>query len=341
MAKAKTSGELAREVNQRAVASMNPDLKKLYESCEGIVAKIETGSIQGRYDLGAKIETAMDEKKYGEEAANKLAEALHIATSELYRCRSVAQVWTRAELKKLLGQTTKVGKALTWNHLTTIAGVRDDKKFRQSLIKKAFAECLTVRDLQAAIKGKLGTRGNNSTGRPRLKPKSPTAGLAQLHRLSDGFLSSQDVLEESIFESLSNNPGEYASTDLVEQLQTALDEQKLLAQRAETNTRKISAALQATQKALQAGETAEKTPSRKKTTSRKKPTTKAATNGEAATNGKAADKGPVRKKVKKGTSISTSAPKKKKKKKKKRSAAEDIQARRKKAKRKKPPVTVA
>jgi hypothetical protein len=339
MAKVKSSGELAIENTSRAVSAMNPELRALYESCEGIVAKIETGSIQGRYDLGAKVEASMNEKKYGEDAANKLADALNIATSELYRCRTVAQIWTRAELKALLGRKNKAKKAITWNHLTTVAGVRDDKKFRQQLLKKIFDESLTVRDLQAVIKGKLGSRGNNTTGRPRIKPKSPTAGLAQLHRLTGGFLSSQEVLETSIFESLANNPGEYASTDLVGQLQTALDEQKLLGTQAEANTRKISAALQATQQALQAGEAAasEKTPSRTKMTKKKK---KSGAKANGKPSGKVESNGAPKKRVKKkGAEVANDAPRKKKKK--KPSPADEIQGQRKKVKRKKPPVTVA
>lgn len=269
---------------KRAIAGMNDQLRKLYERCDERRANRRKGDVLSSYDEGADIDKAMgDQKTYGENAAQKLAAALGIDTQELYRLRKVAQVWSRGEIEKLVERRSKQGNRLiTFGHLWLVAGCTQQRT-RDALLSKFFNEGTTIREFKAAIQQKLGKRGSG-TGRPRLMPKGPSAGLAAMNKKTEDWLASFEGWDVAIFENLGNKPGEYASADLIEELEKAIDEQTKLEEHARTAKSKLTAALDATRKAFDSNGPPVKTstPSRSKVGKRKSGSTSAeASNGAA------------------------------------------------------------
>jgi len=216
-----------------------------------------------------------DEKKYGENAAVKLAAAIGKDTQELYRLRKVAQVWSKDEIEKMLNRKSKAGKrTITFGHLWLTAGC-DRATTRTALIKTFFEEGTTIREFKALIQKRLGKRGGG-VGRPRIAPKGPAAGLSAMAKKTTEWLESFDGWDTAIFDNLGNKPGDFASAELVSDLQTALDDQTKLEKKVQANKRKITAALDATKKSLRSGKAkiGSSTPSRPK-----KKSAKASSNG--------------------------------------------------------------
>ncbi|MCA9362161.1 hypothetical protein KC906_02195, partial [Candidatus Kaiserbacteria bacterium] len=119
MAKAKSLTTKMNDDANRAIKGMNPSLKKLYTQCEAKFTDLQRSDVLAHYELGVFIDQAMgDEKKYGENAAAKLAAALQKDTNELYRLRKVAKTWTRGEVEKLISRKSKAGaRTITFGHL--------------------------------------------------------------------------------------------------------------------------------------------------------------------------------------------------------------------------------
>ena len=263
---------------KRAIAGMNPILKKLFTQIDDKLAGIRKSDVMGHYDLGVLIDKAMgDEKKYGENAAAKLAVAIGKPTDDLYRLRKVAKTWSKAEVEKLISRKSKQGhRTLTFGHLWLTAGC-DRATTRLALLKTFFNEGTTIREFKALIQKKVGKRGGGK-GRPRVAPKGPSAGLAAMTKKTCDWLESFDGWDSSIFENLGNKPGDFATTALVEGLETAIEENARLEEQVKSNKRKLTAALDATRKAIRSSKAKipTTTPSRPK---KKSSTPKASSNG--------------------------------------------------------------
>lgn len=296
MAKVSSAGAMIAAGVKTAVSGMNKALRGIYEECAGFLHEEQLGRILAYYRIGQRAAKTLDAGTYGENAAQLLAAALELSTADLYRMRMVAETIPEEEMQKLMNRKGKLtGKKLTWSALFTIVSVQDNSKLRAKLFNEYFAHELTTRDLTAMIQGELGVRGNNRAGRPSLAPRTPAAGLAKLHRSSQTLLEQIDVMDEAIFTALADNPKEYASEEMVEELQKAYDEQVQLAETAQATARKLAAALEATQLAVQSRSDNSKAVDKAKVARKKK---RAAGRDEAQVNGNGSNGEAPRKKKK-------------------------------------------
>ena len=101
-----------------------------------------------RYDTGAKILRQFRATPIGQRGQldRRLRGELGCGQRMLYVLRRVAEVWTRAEYKRLLGLRRADGKLVPTGHWERIAEV-DDEEYRRKLIDRVVQENLTQRQL--------------------------------------------------------------------------------------------------------------------------------------------------------------------------------------------------
>jgi hypothetical protein len=251
---ASSSSELiVGSVQQQAVLDMGKELHTLYEKIRDKFMRAAQDDILARYDIGTMIHTAMsNEKKYGNDAAEKLALALDVSVSSLYVHQQVAVTWSRADLKALISRVEpESGYHLAWGHLWALSTVAKPDS-RAALVEECFENVLSVRDFKHHVETMLGTRTNNPKGRPRSVPRSPSAGLATLRKLTNSLVNAQNVFDESVFDRLVEHPAEYATPAIIEQLKSAEEDQSRLELTAQNNLVRLKAALAAVEDSLQA-----------------------------------------------------------------------------------------
>lgn len=98
-----------------------------------------------RYTAGELIaRVKRDPGPYGARAVPMLAAEVGEGAANLYRFASVAECWTRAEVRKLMGQ------GLSWSHLVLLAHV-SDPQVRATWMRRALRDGLSVRQLEAGV----------------------------------------------------------------------------------------------------------------------------------------------------------------------------------------------
>lgn len=104
-----------------------------------------------RYGIG---EIVADLKKhpalYGASAVATAASAVGEALPSLYRHARVAQRWTVREFDVLLARKMADGRALSWSHFVSLAGVSPGALYDR-ILARTLSESWTVRQLDAAL----------------------------------------------------------------------------------------------------------------------------------------------------------------------------------------------
>jgi len=229
-------------VAEQAIAEMNPALRKVYDGLATKLSDMDKKSVMVRYEIGEKVDMIMsNDVKFGEGAADKLAAAFGINVSEVHRFRKFSTTWSRTELAKMLKRPMgETQRAISYNHLRVLSTVTQSR-LRTQLTERVFKECLSIRDLQAIVTEKLGTRGNNPAGRKAAVPKTPSAGLSKLHTMTSSLLNSADAIESSVFDVLSTEADKYATDKLLDELEGAQEEQEQLIAAATQTLNKLKA----------------------------------------------------------------------------------------------------
>jgi hypothetical protein len=276
---------------KEAIGEMNPSLKKVFDTMVDKAVTESSRTIMTRYEVGELVTKVTEsENKYGEGAVKKLAAGLQIpgGESELYKHQNVVAAWSKSELAAMLKLRLKGTKrGITWSHLTQLASVGKPKA-RKKFTDRVFKSCLTVRELAAAIQQTLGSRTNNPNG-ARVTPKSPSAGVAVLHKLSSSYLEQQESFDESIFGSDVIDE-KVVSSKLVDVLDAAVEEHGKLADATKANLNKLRATADRARRVLASKETNSKKDKKKKKTGASRKST--------------ADARPTGKKIKKKKSAS-------------------------------------
>jgi hypothetical protein len=246
-----TEGSLALQSSSRVVAEMNEELRAAYDKICDRLRKAAANDVLARFEVGTVVASVMqNESKYGAGAADKLADALGITKAVLYTHQQVAVSWKRQELRDLADRVDEAtGYHLDWTHICALTPLTSLQK-RDELIECCFEDKLTSREIRALVVGESGARSNNPKGRPRSAPKSPSAGLSQLRKLTNSLVNAQDVFDEAVFDRLVEDPSEFANDSILEQLREAQEDQERLEAVAKTNRLKLQAALEAVEKAM-------------------------------------------------------------------------------------------
>jgi hypothetical protein len=246
-----TEGVLTLRAAEQAVAEMNADLRQAFEKIRERLMKAAVNDIMARYDVGTLIQGVMsNESRYGANAADSLAAALGISKAVLYTHQQVAVSWKKQELQAVISRVDEeTGYHLDWAHVWSLAALTSIDQ-RDELIERCFEDKLSSRDVRAFVMELTGARSNNPKGRPRSAPKSPSAGLAQLKKLTNSLVNAQDVFEEAVFIRLVEESKEFATEAIAEQLREAQEDQSRLEAAAKANRLKLQAALEAVERAL-------------------------------------------------------------------------------------------
>ena len=234
---------------KRAMSDMTPALKTVFTEIRDLLAKVDKGNILARWEIGDKVNKALgDGDKYGEQAAEKLAGALSIDVQELYHCRQFVMTYDKAEVQKILEKTTASGRSITWSHLNGLCRVPKDS-LREALLAKVFSNSLTVRELMSEIQKKLGKRGNNTNGRPRIGPKSPKAALLMVSKQTQ---TDADIISNTMpqFDKIIDEPAEYADDSFMAELEEALSNVRTTHKAYGELTRRLEAVEAAASKSL-------------------------------------------------------------------------------------------
>ena len=148
---------------------MHPGLRRAYERIRDLFARATKDDARCRHEVGAIVsEIKQDSDKYGAQAVEQLARALGTNIHTLYRCASVAECWSRAQLEALHARVNVHGQPLSWSHLVLISGVTSPKR-RSELIDRALHDSLSVRELVVLVEARPATEDR-------------TSALAVLHR---------------------------------------------------------------------------------------------------------------------------------------------------------------
>lgn len=246
-----TEGSLVLRATEQAVAEMNADLRQAYEKIRERLVKAAMNDIMARYDIGKEIATVMaNESRYGANAADTLATALGISKAVLYTHQQVALSWKKQELQDVISRIDPdTGYHLDWAHVWALASLTSLEQ-RDQLVEQCFEDKMSARDVRAAVVELTGAKSNNPKGRPRSAPKSPSAGLSQLKKMTNSLVNAQDVFEEAVFIRLVEESKEFASEAIAEQLREAQEDQSRLEATAKSNRLKLQAALEAVERAL-------------------------------------------------------------------------------------------
>jgi ActR/RegA family two-component response regulator len=115
-----------------------------------------------RYAIGAIVAAIKaGPEVYGKSGVTTVAQAIGEDVPSLYRHAAVAECWTEAGVRNLLGKKGRDGRPLSWSHLVQLEAVQSPVT-RQRLVKQALDEALSVRDLTALVKGEAA--GASSDG---------------------------------------------------------------------------------------------------------------------------------------------------------------------------------
>jgi hypothetical protein len=132
---------------------MSEPLCAAYRTIRELLASAGRTEVSARHAAGTIIvDIKRSRHKYGTRAVLRLARALGTDEQTLYRCASVADCWTKAQMATLLARTTEYGQPLTWSHFVVLATVSSAEK-RAELFERALSEALSVRALSMLADG--------------------------------------------------------------------------------------------------------------------------------------------------------------------------------------------
>lgn len=218
---------------KEAISQMNPALKLVYERLATNLQAQYKNEVLSRYEVGKEIASVVvDQRKYGQNAAQLLAAALNMSTSLLYNLRTLYNQWKDdyQGLKKITERLTVGGIPLTYSQLLLISQLPDEAD-RHSIVDRCISECLTVEELKAIIYEKFGKRSNNPGG---ITPRNPTAGVAVMTKALDRLVEGHSKIQKSVFDKIENKPEDFANDKTVEKIEALVEQinesRKLLAE---------------------------------------------------------------------------------------------------------------
>jgi hypothetical protein len=144
-------GEVARALDVEVDVRLTPrSLPRGTVAPRAMVGLLQTAILRShdpleRYAAGEIVAAVKrDAATYGDSAVTSLAKSVGEDIATLYRFASVAECFTRAEVKRLLAS------GLTWSHLVALARVPDEKR-RKAWTARAMRTKVSVRMLEAQL----------------------------------------------------------------------------------------------------------------------------------------------------------------------------------------------
>ncbi len=163
--------------------------------------KADKSDVSARYGIAKIAVELKDTSKYGDRAHARVDESLGRGNSTLYAYAKVAETWNAEEFAVVSGKLNDKGMALSWSHWELLATVGDGRA-RRPLLEQTLRECLTVRELRAAIKE------GDSSGDPAEAGSDPVQSLeskaqSKLTRLLSSMEREARAVEDALLPMIS------------------------------------------------------------------------------------------------------------------------------------------
>lgn len=182
------------------VKGMTPALRSEYEKLKRLLASSEKQDVRTRYEIGRVVAQVRGERaKYGSDAVGKLERALGLDENTLRRYERIANTWTPTQVSTLLKRTNPYGRPLSWSHLDVLAEVVDEKK-RESLLKQALREGLSVRELAKRVRG--GTLSLVEDANESALSRPILSAVREMTARAENVVERVESWEKSVFERL-------------------------------------------------------------------------------------------------------------------------------------------
>ena len=268
---------------EEALASMNPELRKVCDRIAKTLEQTKTDVAKRFYEIGVMLRTVVSKRAvYGESTMERLADALSIDLSQLQDCRQVATAFKAEKFEKLIERRNALGNRITWTHIVQLSRLRDaPSEVRVEINRQTFNEGLSTRELGRRIQehfDKPATHPDRRAGRKPTPPRSITAGLDEICRLARNLEARQSGYDAAVFSQLDSlGPGE-TTPQLQQKIQDALDAEKRLKDTVSLNCRRLSTAAERAgrfNRAATNGHAESSTKTAKKRTGKKKAAKKA------------------------------------------------------------------
>jgi hypothetical protein len=197
---------------------MNGPLREAYDSIRELLAHAGRVEVRTRHEIGAIIaEVKRSRHKYGARAVPQLSDALGTDEQTLYRCATIAETWTRAQMDALLERTTPQGQPLTWSHFVLLTGVASPAR-RDELLDRSLRENLSVRRLSALAED-------------RETPQAEARSLDRLVRTTERLVHEMETTHREILSNLASTPRVPQARAALEQAIAATDRLRSLLER--------------------------------------------------------------------------------------------------------------
>ena len=144
-------------------AEQQQNLNKVITCAREALLKADQNDVQARYKVALIAVQVKDEAEFGKDGLGRMDEELGLGKSTLYSYARVAETWKAEEFVEVSSKFNAKGMALSWSHWQELAGVRDGRA-RRPLLERTVRECLSVRDLRAAIKEGDSTNDSAKAG---------------------------------------------------------------------------------------------------------------------------------------------------------------------------------
>ncbi len=126
----------------------------LEDECEAIRSLLTHGDredVRVRHEVGVRLcVIKANTDRYGDHAVERLASALRFPARVLYRCATVAEVWTAEGLDAVMARTNAAGGRLSWSHLVALTRCASSVS-RRAILEQCLRESWSVRELSAHV----------------------------------------------------------------------------------------------------------------------------------------------------------------------------------------------
>lgn len=240
---------------QKLVAQMTPELKKVFDRIQKGWIAASKADVMTRYDWGtmiAKIRNTPRTEVYGEGAVKQLAEALGADTRNLYQYADIASAWTRDEVTGIIERATNSGMTIGFSHFRSLAAIGEEK-LRNQCTERCLKEAMTVKDLDTMIKDKLDAR------KDRDEPASNrrvTTVLKQFIKSAQAMVGKQGEYDSKLFDALDDVGAEAIDDGFLDTVSVARELVEDLEKLADTAQRRLAVAEQRAMTVLRSKEEA-------------------------------------------------------------------------------------
>lgn len=252
------------KTRQKVFREMTPQLQKIARDGEARLSQTAAALVIAQYDLGSRLKKVYaDEATYGSDAATQLAAywAIPGGATTLYHMKNLAERFDRDFVGQWSAKEMASGARLTFGHWIKLTQVKDEKHI-EPLLKRCFADSLTVRDLEAAIVeigAEKSTKRAAGAGRKQSAPKSPMAGLQKTHAAAQSFSNMVPVMEKSVFTAIDTMSPDNIDDVLLKRLKDTRDQVASLVKAGQTSLKHIESNIARVERVLEKKKTEAKT----------------------------------------------------------------------------------